>query len=203
MRDSAPAPLRRARLDYSRRPLPIRIAMTRLARVLLALFLVVAAASASAATVVTLGGQFELPDGFRPLDRKDDADSGLYVFGRTADAQPRAVYIVTIVRVANPDVGSTPSDVRETAVRIANPMDPTLPAGAAEAVTIGGEPGARYATTLPDGLLSTGVAADHGDLRLVALLKSPSGRAYREDNARFAAALEAFVWTPATPAPAD
>lgn len=172
-------------------------------RLLLALLLVVASAAADAATYVTVGGQFELPEGFRQLDRKDDADSGLYVFGRTADAQPRAVYIVTLVRVANPDVGSKPSDVRETAVRMANPYDPALTAAAAEAVSVGGEPGARYATTLPNGLLSTGYAVDHGDLRLVALLKSPSGRAYRKDNARFAAALEAFVWTPAAaPAPA-
>lgn len=171
--------------------------MTRLARVLLALSLAVVATTASAATYVTVGGQFELPEGFRQLDRKDDANSGLYVFGRTADAQPRAVYIVTIVRVANPDAASKPSDVRETAVRMANPIDPALTADAAEAVAVGGEPGARYATTLPNGLLSTGYAADHGDLRLVALLKSPSGRAYRKDNARFAAALEAFVWAPA------
>jgi hypothetical protein len=176
--------------------------MTRLARALLVLSLAASAVSASAATYATVGGQFELPEGFRQLDRKDDADSGLYVFGRTADELPRAVYIVTVVRVANPEAGSKPSDVRETAVRMANPMDPALTAAAADDVRIGGQPGARYATTLPNGLLSTGYAADHGDLRLVALLKSPPGREYQKDNARFAAALENFTWTPLAPAEA-
>jgi hypothetical protein len=173
--------------------------MNRLARALLALAFAFAAASASATTYVTVGGQFDLPEGFRQLDRKDDEGSGLYVFGRTADDLPRAVYIVTLVRVANPKDAVTPADQRETAVRMANPADPSLTAADAEPVSIGGAPGARYATTLPNGLLSTGYAVDHGDLRLVALLKTPPGADYRKDTARFAAALEHFVWAPQVP----
>jgi hypothetical protein len=175
--------------------------MNRLARALLALAFAFAAASASATTYVTVGGQFDLPEGFRQLDRKDDEGSGLYVFGRTADDLPRAVYIVTLVRVANPQDAVAPADQRETAVRMANPADPSLTAADAEPVSIGGAPGARYATTLPNGLLSTGYAVDHGDLRLVALLKTPPGADYRKDTARFAAALEHFEW--ASGAPAD
>jgi hypothetical protein len=177
--------------------------MTRFARVLLGLALAAVSACASASTYVTVGGQFDLPEGFHQLDRKDEADGGLYVFGRDADDLPRAVFIVTIVRVANPGAQVKATDQRETAVRLANPADPSLTADAAEAVSIGGAPGARYATTLPNGLLSTGYAVDHGDLRLVALLKTPPGRDYRKDTARFAAALENFAWAlraPAAPA---
>jgi hypothetical protein len=168
--------------------------MTRFVLALLAVALAATAGAASATTYVTVGGQFDLPEGFRQLDRKDDDGSGLYVFGRTADDLPRAVYIVTLVRVANPQDAVAPADQRETAVRMANPADPSLTAADAEPVSIGGAPGARYATTLPNGLLSTGYAVDHGDLRLVALLKTPPGADYRKDSARFAAALEHFEW---------
>jgi hypothetical protein len=177
--------------------------MTRYARALLAFALAVPAGSAAASTYVTVGGQFDQPDGFHPLDPKDEAEGGVYVFGRDADDLPRAVFIVTLVRVANPEVDAT--DQRETAARLANPADPTLTAADAEAVSIGGAPGARCTTTQPNGLLSTGYAVDHGDLRLVALLKTPPGRDYRRDTARFAAALEDFAWAlrvPAVAAPA-
>jgi len=204
--DSASARRRCAdRSGKIRGPPAFRTAMTRFARALLALALAASAASASATTYVTVGGQFDLPEGFRQLDRKDDDGSGLYVFGRTADDRPRAVFIVTIVRVANPDDAVAAADQRETAVRMANPADPSLTAADAEPVNIGGAPGARYATTLPNGLLSTGYAVDHGDLRLVALLKTPPGADYRKDTARFAAALENFAWAlrvPAAPATA-
>jgi hypothetical protein len=173
---------------------------------LLCLALLAFSAGAAAEELKTQAGDLTVPEGFVLLDRneepaKDGSPSGLYVYAREADALPRAIYILTFAK-PHPAPGETLTDTANAAALMANPMAPKPDLRKSKPTTIGGAPGHRHATTLPNGLLSTAYAVDHNGLRLVALLKHPPGRDYKRDTARFEEALQAFRWTAATATPA-
>ena len=82
--------------------------------------------SAAAQELKTQAGDLTLPEGFTELDRnedpgKDGSPSSLYVFGRSADALPRAIYILTF---AKPQLtpGEELTGTAEAAAIMANPM---------------------------------------------------------------------------------
>jgi hypothetical protein len=162
-------------------------------------------AGVAAEDLKTQAGDFTPPEGFVLLDRnedppKDGAPSGLYVFGREADALPRAIYILTFAK-PHPAPGETLPDTAAAAAMMANPMDPAPDARKSKPARIGEAQGHRHSTVLPNGLISTVYAVDHQGLRFIALLKHPPGRDYKRDTARFEEALVAFRWSAATAAP--
>jgi hypothetical protein len=173
---------------------PFRSALLRLA-------LLAFSAGAAAEELKTQAGDLTVPEGFVLLDRnedppKDGSPSGLYVYAREADVLPRAIYILTFGK-PHPAPGETLTDTATAAALMANPMAPKPDLRKSKPAAIGGAAGHRHATTLPNGLLSTAYAVDHNGLRMVALLKHPSGRDYKRDTARFEEALKGFRWAPA------
>lgn len=173
---------------------------------LLCLALLAFSAGAAAEELKTQAGDLTVPEGFVLLDRnedppKDGSPSGLYVYAREADVLPRAIYILTFAK-PHPAPGETLTDTATAAALMANPMAPKPDLRKSKPAAIGGAAGHRHATTLPNGLLSTAYAVDHNGLRMVALLKHPSGRDYKRDTARFEEALKGFRWAPATGVPA-
>ena len=168
---------------------------------LLCLALLAFSAGAAAEELKTQAGDLTVPEGFVLLDRnedppKDGSPSGLYVYAREADVLPRAIYILTFDK-PHPAPGETLTDTATAAALMANPMAPKPDLRKSKPAAIGGAAGHRHATTLPNGLLSTAYAVDHNGLRMVALLKHPSGRDYKRDTARFEEALKGFRWAPA------
>lgn len=160
---------------------------------------------AAADDLKTQAGDFAPPEGFVLLDRnedppKDGSPSGLYVFGREADALPRAIYILTFAK-PHPAPGETLPDTATAAAMMANPMDPAPNARKSKPAHVGDAQGHRHSTVLPNGLISTVYAVDHRGLRFIALLKHPPGRDYKRDTARFEEALAAFRWSAETAAP--
>ena len=169
----------------------------------LALFALFAmSTSAAAQELKTQAGDLTLPEGFTELDRnedpgKDGSPSSLYVFGRSADALPRAIYILTF---AKPQLtpGEELTGTAEAAAIMANPMAAKPDLRKSKPVRVGDATGHRHATTLPNGLISIVYVVDHNDQRFVALLKHPPGRDYKRDTARFEEALQGFRWAPAS-----
>ncbi len=157
--------------------------------------------ASAASDLKTQAGDFTVPEGFTLLDRnedppKDGSPSGLYVFGREADALPRAIYILTFAK-PQPAPGEPLTDTATAAAIMANPMQTEPDTRKSKPAVIGGAPGHRHATTLPNGLISIAYAVDHNGLRFVALLKHPPGRDYKRDTARFEEAMKGFRWAPA------
>lgn len=158
--------------------------------------LVLVSASASAETIKTAMGVFEVPDGLKILERDERPDkatgkpAGLIVFTRAND-YPRAVFILTWTSVEPSDKNF---DALDSAVKIGNPFNKNLTRNDATEVSIGGVVGGRFEGILPNGLRAVSYSVEHAGFRLIALLKGPTASPYRELTDSFAKSVEGLVW---------
>ncbi|MFG6468466.1 hypothetical protein [Roseateles sp. BYS87W] len=149
-----------------------------------------------AGAVATPFGSFNAPDGTEELSREQKVDArtgkpaGMVVLSRAPDT--KAVYIV-VWSYAEPDAAK-PYDALDSAVKIGNPFDKSLTRDAAQAVQVGGVPGARYEGKLPNGLRAVSYVANNQGHRLVVLLKGPASGTAKDTADAIARGIEGFSW---------